>query len=97
MKHAGLMTSLLAIGIKMHKSRLEGFIPGSIKLVKDLKSSSSLPNALLGINHWDKPNDLSGTGNTWREADFRISNQALPNTSGNTDATAASSLSSAWR
>ena len=32
------------------------------KLVKDLKSSSSVPNALLGINRWDKPNGLSGTG-----------------------------------
>ena len=24
------------------------------KLITDLKSSSSVPNALLGINHWDK-------------------------------------------
>lgn len=27
------------------------------KLVTDLKGSSTVPNALLGINHWDKPND----------------------------------------
>ena len=34
------------------------------KLVKELKSSSSVPNALLGLNRWDKPNDLAGTGIT---------------------------------
>ena len=32
------------------------------RLITDLKSGSSVPNALLGINHLDKPNDLSGTG-----------------------------------
>ncbi len=32
------------------------------QLIVDLKSSSSLPNALLGIGHWDKANNLSGTG-----------------------------------
>ncbi len=40
-------------------------IPSPINWLK-IRKAIPLPNALLGINHWDKPSDLSGTGITCR-------------------------------